>query len=151
MTTRLTGDSRSLKKFVRLDKEKRELETKLKKAKAELAEAEVNVLNHFEKMGMSKASVDGLTVYVKRQLWAGREEEVTHEQLTEALRAENLGAFCGPRVNSLALSAYFREEADRIKAELDEDVLFETDMALPAPLKGIVKLSEKISIATRKG
>lgn len=127
----------SLRKYVRLDKEKRELDIKVKKVAAELKESADLVLDYFQRHGMNQFKVDGITVYMARELWAGREDDVSHEQACAALEEAGLGDYAGPRINSQSLSAHIRE----LDAAGDP---------LPPPLVGVIKVSEVFKIKTRK-
>ena len=133
-----TGDSRAIKTYAKLDNERRALEDKLKKVKAKIEAAEPRVMDFFQKMGLDRLTVSGVTVYVQRQLWAGREDDVTHEQAAAALKKAKLGEYAAPRVNTQSLSAYLRE-------------LDEAGTEMPKALKGIIKVSEVFKVRTRKG
>ena len=133
-----TGDSRAIKVYAKLDNERRACEDRLKKVKSKIEEVEPRVMDFFQKLGLDRLTVSGVTVYVQRQLWAGREEDVTHEQAAAALKKAKLGEYASPRVNTQSLSAYMRE-------------LDEAGEDMPAALKGIIKLSEVFKVRTRKG
>jgi hypothetical protein len=51
------------------------------------------LLERFADEGVSKVTVDGATVHLRSQLWAGREEEVTPDEAYEALIATDLKDF----------------------------------------------------------
>lgn len=133
-----TGDSRSLQTYSRLWKEQQAAKAKLDKIKAQLAEVEPRVLDFFQKSGVPRMTVRGVTIYTKRDLWAGREEGITNEVACEALAKAGLGDFAAMRFNTQTLSAYVRE------CEKNEE-------PLPEEFKGVIKVSETFKIQARKG
>ncbi len=141
-----TGDSRALRTYARLDKEKRAAEAKLKKVKSEIEACEPRVKSFFEKMGVSKFTIEGITIYLNRQLWVGRQDDVSHNDVAAAMKKAGLSEYCGPRLNTQSFSAFVRE----LQGE-GSDTPEELVKKLPAPLQGIIKISEVFKINTRKG
>ena len=135
--TAATGDSRTLKRFAKLDKLKRELKKKIEANEADLKEVEPQVINYFQRMGMDNAKIDGVTIYLRRELWAGKNEAISSETFHDALTANGLGDYVKPKVNTQQLSAYVRELDARGEK-------------LPVALEGIIKTSEVFKVGTRK-
>ena len=133
-----------LKRFVALDKRKRRLEEELKSVKAELEDLRPAVLDYFRTSGTQKQTLDGVTVYLHRQLWAGREEGVDGTKAAAALTLADLGYLVEPKFNTQSLSAFFREQE-----QLRDDLVDPADL-LPPVLRGIIKLSETFDVRTRK-
>ena len=129
---------RQLARYIQLIKEKKELECKLKKIKTAIEENEPEVLEHFQKYGLKNMSQDGLTLYLKRELWAGRAEGVEAEEAIKALQHAGLSEYAAPRVNTVSLSGYLRE--------LDRD-----GEPFPKELEGIINLNEVFKIGSRNG
>ncbi len=136
MTTKPTGRSTSLRTYARLDKEKRGLEDRLKKLKVQIEETSHAVLDHFQKLGIDRVTVEGVTIYVRRELWAGREQDVSVDQACTALKDAGLSEYAHERVNTQSLSAYVRE-------------LDAAGEPLPAELQGVIKVSEVFKLSTR--
>ena len=63
-------DNRTLKKFLRLTRDKKALDVKLEKIKQDLRESEKTLRAQFEKAGLDSTKVDGMTIYLHRQVWA---------------------------------------------------------------------------------
>ena len=126
-----------LKRFVQLEKRRRELESQLKEAKAESGHLEAMLLEKFAESGIASIKVDGLTVYLHRQLWAGPIDG-NYIAACEALQAVGLGDMVEPRFNTNTLSAWVRER--------DKE-----GEALPPTLSEAIKVTEQFSIRTRKG
>lgn len=126
-----------LREYINLDLERRELKERLGVVEERLGDLEPRVLEYFERMGIDRVSIDGVTVYIRRELWAGREEGVSWEQACEALVAAGLEDYVSPRFNHMSLSAYVRE--------LDRQ-----GEPTPEPLVGIISIAEKFRVHTRK-
>ena len=128
-------DSVKLKRFVELEKERREVETRLKSIKEEAKSLTEAILGDFEEAGMTKATIDGVTVYVQRTLWA-KALEGDYERACEALRQAGLDVYVHERFNVNSLSAFVRE---RDKA----------GEPLPDAFKGAVDVEERFDVKTR--
>lgn len=133
------SDIRHMKKYAELGRAKSKLDADLVKVKAKMKDLEEGVLEYMERQGQSKATFDGTTVYTKRELWAGREDGITHEQAKEALDGCKLGEYCAPRLNTQSFSAFCRE--------IDATGESVTDK-FPA-LKGVIKVSEVFKVGYR--
>lgn len=130
-------DDLKLKRFSELAARRRELESELNAVRAEMAELEAYLLEAFEKAGISNVSVDGMTCYLHRQLWA-RAKEGNYERACMALREVGLGRLVEQRFNTNSLSAWVREHEAEGKA-------------LPSALADAIEVSEVFSVRTRKG
>ena len=126
----------TIKRYARLERDKRDLENKLKQTKAQIETLRESVLAWFQDHGVTSQAIDGMTLYIRRELWAGREEGIDNDAAIAALQAAGLGEYAGPRINTQSLSAYLREL----------DVAGE---AMPSELQGVIKLSEVFKIGTR--
>mgnify|MGYP003134179461 CR=1 FL=1 len=93
------------------------------------------ILAHFEQNSIQNIKQNGVTVYLKRELWAGREERVSNEEAAQALNDAGLSEYIGPTTQSL--SAYLRE--------LDKE-----GEPLPEKLRGKIKLTETYKIQARR-
>ncbi len=136
MTAKPTGRSTSLRTYAKLDKERRTLNARLKKLDTLIEETSHAVLDHFQKIGIDRVTVDGVTIYVRRQLWAGREDGVTVDEACTALKDAGLPEYAHERVNTQSLSAFVRE-------------LDAAGKPLPAELQGVIKVSEVFKVQTR--
>lgn len=124
------------KEYAELSKEKRKIEADLERIKNRLAEIEPMLLDMWAEAGLNKITVDGVSMFIHTQLWAGVADGATREDAVNGLKAAGLGDFVTENYNSNSLSAYFREQAKNGDMEAIE---------LP---EGI-KLTEKFSIRTR--
>lgn len=137
VTTEETTQPDRLSKFrdyVNLDKERRALENELKQVKADLNAAEETLLRHMEETGMQSTKIDGITVYLHRQLWASALD------IQAILENRDSAFLVKETVNGNSLSSWVRE--------LDKDD--EGQPVLPEDLKEAIKVSEKFAVRTRK-
>ena len=124
----------AITEFIEIMKEEKGLKAELKfvgEAKSKLQEI---ILEHFEKNGIQNIKQNGATVYLKRELWAGREEGVSNEEAAQALKDAGLSEYVGPTTQGL--SAYLRE--------LDKE-----GEQIPEPLRGKIKVTETFKIQSR--
>jgi hypothetical protein len=129
-------DSVKLRHYVELEKERRDHESRLNSIKESIAQIEDDLLKDFEKDGISKATVDGLTIYIHRQLWASAKDG-NYEQACEALRKCGMGEYVQERFNTNSLSAFVRE------SERNQE-------SLPKDLADAITVAEKFSLRTRQ-
>ena len=129
-------DNRTLKRLLKLDAEKKELEKKLEKVKETRKEVEGRLLTQFEKAGMRSANVDGKTVYIHKQLWASPKDGRT--AVCDALRELGMGdEYVVENFNTNSLSAYVRE----LDAQEEE---------LPEKLSAVIDVVAKFALRVRK-
>ena len=141
-----------LQAFVSLSNEKRDLEARLKRTVASLDDLESTLLSEMGNLGMSNARMDGLTVYIHRQLWAraAQHEETTPDgnvvlvsdpiETCNALVEAGLGDFVHPAFNTNTVSAWVRE----LPRDLDGQPI------LPPELQGRITVREDFSLRTRR-
>lgn len=138
------GASVQLSRFAELEARRRELEEELKVIEQEQGELEPQVLEQFVESGVSKVTINGLTVYMSTTLWAGvarRDDETpedAYERACARLTELGLGDFVQTRFNTQSLSAYFREQQ---KAP--------GGIALEA-FEGAIEIGEKVKLRARK-
>ena len=128
-------DNRTLKRFIRLDKELREIKAKMDRIKDQREEVMVTLLKQFEKAGMASTKADGMTVFIEETLWASAAND--NETTCAALKAAGLGIYVKEAFNVQQLSAYVREQV-REKKEL------------PEALGKEVKVTKVFKLKTRK-
>ena len=128
-------DTVKLNRFVELEKQRRDLETRLKALKEETTKLKESILSDFEEAGMSKTVVEGMTVYVHRQLWASAIDS-DYERACQALKSAGLNDYVQERFNINSLSAYVRE-------------LDKAGDPLPSEFDGCIDVKERFEIRTR--
>ena len=133
-----TADIRTLKKYVDLENHRSKIEDELKSVKAQLADLEAGVLLYFERQGLDRATLDGRTLYLRRDLYAGREEGVDAERAIEALEAAGFGDYVKRGIVTVSLSALFREREK------------DGEPAVPAALVGVMVANEVFRVGSRK-
>lgn len=135
--------------FIDLDQQRKGKEEEVGKLKERLQALEGELLTRFENAGVqSMKSKQGVTVYIRRELWASPADGA-EVLLLERLKAMGLGDMVKEKVNPQTLSSFVREqEQERLgRNGTPDDVL----KILPEPLQSTIKLSERFSLRTRKG
>lgn len=116
--------------------EKADLERRLKVVSAKLGERQAGIMAWFEQQGVTSVRVaGGRTLYLRRELWAVKEDGVSTERAVLALKEAGLDEFAKPGVNTQGLSAYLRE--------LDRD-----QKPLPGPLVGVIRAAETFKVGS---
>lgn len=131
------GGFDTLRRFVALTKRKRELEAKLDEVKAELVDLEAEVLRVFEECGIERITVDGMTLFLRRELWASKREDVSWEEACRKLIEAGFGEYVSPRFSTQSISALIRER--------------EQDNLPPVPegLEDVLQVTERFRVSTR--
>ena len=136
--------------FIELDDKRKRLEGDVDAIKEELKVLEPQIMDRFENAGMqSMRSKSGVTLYIRREVWAGAAEGA-EVLLLETLKSCGLGDMVKEKVNTQTLSAYVREvEKDTFNgASVTPEKLVQ---ALPPALQTAVAVTERFSLRTRKG
>lgn len=137
-------------RYAHLFAAKKGLEDELKDIEGELRHLEEVLLEEFLAEGMERARVDGVTIYIERQLWAKVPEGVARPDVVAALESAGLRDFI--TYNSLTLSSYIREVARSASGEDHPsagDALAALVAAKPA-LAGMVDVEERVTIRGRR-
>ena len=126
-----------VKRLVKLRKEREAAQVKADKLKVQMDELEPQVLGWFSENGFDSIRVNGVTVHIRRELWASVGEQGV-DFLRDALEAAGVDAetIIRERANSQTLSALIRE--------YDRD-----GRPLPNSLAAAVKVSEKFKLGFR--
>lgn len=133
-----------LQELVYWEKRKRELNEQLKEVKAECVRCEEPAREHMVKTNTQRTTIDGLTVYLKRDFAAGREEGISEDELCDALLEAGPGweEFVKQGANKNSLRARLKElDEDR------DDPLAELD--IPECLHGKLKVIDQIKAAVK--
>lgn len=121
--------------LVALKKEAEELDERITVIDKRRKQIEAFLLDAFaDNPGLRRLSIDGRTVYLKRQLFAGAKDKAA---AYDALIAAGLGEYATRGFNSNSVSALYRE--------------WERDGAQPPPeLAGVIHTGERFSIGVTK-
>lgn len=131
-----------IKNFIRLLKEKKELAKQVKDNQTAIDWVEPEIKNYFGDQGIDRMTQDGLTIYIKRNLFAAIKKDgdglaVPVEECIEALKIAGLSLYTEEKVKLQTLTTYFKE--------LDEQ-----DLPMPDALKGKFEVKEVFKMASRK-
>ena len=131
-----------IRHFIKLLKLKKEFAKQVKENQTAINWIEPEIRNYFGDQGIERMTKDGMTIYIKRDLFAAIKDDqdgvpYSHDQCVETLKMAGLGLYCEEKVKISGLTAYFRE--------LDED---ETD--IPDNLREKFEVKEVFKMASRK-
>jgi hypothetical protein len=143
-----------LQKFIKLDRIIKQKEGDLESLKEERIPLERELISRFESAGLaSMKSVGGVTVYVRRDIWASNANPADHQHFIECIKAlSEMANLVHETVNAQTLSAVVREHAKSVLGEsLATATPEEIAATLPEVLRGVVKVTDKFSLRTRKG
>lgn len=107
-----------LRRFVKLEKERRELESRLKLIEQEEATLKETIGDELEELKMQgikpNANIDGMTVFLKYQTWARARDNDMERLCTALLKSgiPELAELVRPTVNLKQLSAQVKERLD---------------------------------------
>ncbi len=127
----------TLKRLVRLRKQRADLEAKMASLKSQIDETEPAVLEWMQENGLQQIRQNGITVHLRRELWASVSTDDI-DFLKDALRAAGVepGDIVKERANTQTLSALVRE--------YDRD-----GRPLPNSLAAALKVSEVFKLGYR--
>lgn len=80
----------TVKAMAGMYKQKADLEAQLKKVKARIDQATPGVIEYFQRQGTQKVEVDGRTIFLRRELWPGKDAGCTPDELIAALNDSGL-------------------------------------------------------------
>ena len=126
---------KSLKQFVVLSKQKKELEAQISKIKTDMLPLEEKILEDFCKENINNIKVDDRVVYMNIIEYAKKCENVTAQQAVVALEKSGLDEFIS--YNTQSLSAECRRWQ-------------EEGIDSPSELKDIIEMVPQFSIRVRK-
>lgn len=135
-------DTDKLARFAELSARKRELQEELKQTNTELGVLEEQLLPQFENAGVQNMRINGMTVFIHRQIWAGAEDGDT-ERAVDALKAAGLTDYVAEKFNTNSLSAWVREQV----AVADTEDLYD---ALPPEFRGSISVAERFQLRARR-
>ena len=136
-------DDEKLRRYVELDSRKRELKDELKTTNEEMRKLGEQLLNEFEHSGIQNINVDGVTIYIHRQLWAGAKDKPAAIQ---ALKKAGLVDYVAETFNTQSLSAWVREQV----ALAEDDDMEDIYDALPPEFRDAINVSERFELRARR-
>lgn len=129
-------ENHDIVEFVNLEKHKRELNDELRFVRDKIADLEIRLLDNFSNQGIQSMKVNGMTVYLSRDLKVSVREGQT-QRLAEALKDNNLSELVKEAVNITDLKSHI--------VELDKD-----GDAIPEVIKEMLHIFEHFKLRTRK-
>lgn len=130
-------DTDKIRAYVRLRTLQHTAEAEAEDYKKQANDLQDELLEQFAEEGVRKISVDGVTTYLHRVLWAKVEEGASREQVVEGLKACGFGQFVSETYNTQTVSAWLRD-LEREKEPLPEE------------LQGVLTGTEVFTLRNRK-
>lgn len=129
-----------IKRFIQLLKEKKDLAKLTKDVNEALDWLEPEIRLHFGDHGIEKITKDGMTIFIRRQLFVKKCEiddlPVSDQACIEALREAGMDNFFEEKMKQSALNAYFKE-------------LEEEELPIPDALQGKLRPIEIFKVTGR--
>src|SRR5688500_9612725 len=97
-----------VRRFVALEKERRELEARLKMIEEEAAPLKDQIADEYEEDGRQRETVDGMTVYLSYATYASAKDG-DMKRLVDALKRHGMGDLVQEKVDLNTLSGVVRE------------------------------------------
>lgn len=127
----------SLKQYLDLSEQRRELKATLDKVEHAMSELEQPIIDHMAEEGMSKITIDDRTVSIRVERWPKYLPGMGPQERIDALRACGWDYMVQEAVNTQSLRSRMIEAADAD--------------GIPKELAAVVELSEIPKLSVRKG
>lgn len=145
-------DMDALRRYIELERLEDHLDGELKDAKREKELLAENILNSYIQEGVQSMNVDGRTVYLNTELFAGAAAGAERPAVVEALKSSGFPELVKEDYNANTLKGFVRERVRTVSDEMRArgEVLIDPADALPAQLRAVITVYEKRSIRSRK-
>ena len=114
-------DQRAESLFVKLEKQRRQLESELNHTKEEIKTLQEQIIDEWFDRGQQSASVDGLSIYIYYDFYCSKKEEISTEQFINALRNAGWGQFVKLKYDGSLLKAFVKEQLDS-KSDIPDEL-----------------------------
>lgn len=141
-----TGVAKHARDYARLVVKKKKMEADLKQVGASMKKLEQPVMDHFQQMGCTKTTIDGVTLYIKRRLAVNKKPEATPEALSEALHKVGMGDYVKASVNANSLASYYKS----LEEELGPEHLNSIENLLQEEVRDVLNIHEIFTIGARQ-
>lgn len=137
-----TFDTALAQDFVRLTKQQEGLEAQLDAVKRERDAVHARLLREFERSGLQRLTVDGRTVYLRREVKAFKAKGVKTEDLLDGLRAAGLTDY--------VKESYSAQSLTGLAKTWDREEHGEEAEQMPPELEGLLTVQEKFDVRAVK-
>ena len=117
-----------LARFVEIQKRLREIEEEEKRLKAEAEPLQEHILNEWADKGQTKATLAGMTAYVRMDFYCNKRGGVPTETVCDVLRTIGLADMVAPSYNAAKLKSIVKEwnESGQVPEELQALLSYDT-------------------------
>jgi hypothetical protein len=113
-----TSAFRDFARFAELIDERRQLNQRLKAMEVEVERLTPRLMQYFESHNIRSISIEGVSIFLRRELWARPKIAGDRARVCQALQAAGLGHFVEPNYNAHTLSAWVRNIEDEHAEEI---------------------------------
>ncbi len=135
----------TLKRYAKLCNEKAKAKSELARIEGEMKDLTEPIVAYFQRHGKQRDTLEGRTLFLRRELWPGMKDTTTVERLNAALDEVGLGRLAQRRMNVQSMRAIVNETVGTSQG--DPQAIF--DEAYPQ-LAEHVKVSEVYKLGDRK-
>ena len=151
----------ALKAYAKAYTKRKDLEAQVEALKAECAGLQQAVMQYFERHGVDRQTIEGYTLAPRYELWAGRSEELSQQDMYAALVDAGLHDYATESMNHQGMSAHIREIYRELVAaeqnlpkesqrDVDLPMLYEEIWARYPELQGKLAIREDLKISVTK-
>jgi hypothetical protein len=113
-----TAPFRDFAAYAQLVLEKRVLAQRLKTIDSKMQNLQPRLLEYFQQSGTRNIGIQGVTISLRRELWARPKLDGDRARVCQALQASDLGHFVQPSFNVQTLSRWVRDLEDDHEEEI---------------------------------
>lgn len=137
-----------LREFVALEKRRRELETELAQISDRSAALSALLLDSMADAGMQSARIDGMTVYIRRDLYVSKRKEAESADVCNVLRRIGCDYMVGESYNAASLKSKVKEYMDQDAVEAEP---FDAKLSrVPPELAVLLNIGETPRVIAKK-
>jgi hypothetical protein len=133
--------------YASLEKERRELENRLKAVKAQMADLQDIILEGMMERGETRYTMQGLTFSPRHEFFVSKAEGFDSEKVCEVLKEQGFGDFVKEGYSTAGLKGWISSR----KKELEAEGVKVNSLAdlLPDGVKTVLKISEVTKVGVR--
>jgi hypothetical protein len=136
----------SFREFARLTRRKRQLVVDLKQIEGKLDVLQYQLRDYLGEEGWEKVTVDGFTIFLRRQLYVRHRDFCTASDVVDALKRNQMGHFVKEQYNVATLSKHIRELEELHKEQLNSGEISSIAEVLPQDLIAVLNIDPQYTV-----
>lgn len=141
----MSANITTLKAFAKLHDEREALKKKLGAVEKKIADGTDPIVEYLQRQESQRMTIGGRTIYIRRELWPGKEGECSTEDLIKALDDCDLSHTQKQSMNVQKMRSVVNEVVGDTQGDPAE-IFYEEYPTL----RGVVKISEVFKLGARK-